>query len=218
MHRILLCSAALLLAPVANAAILYQTTLDAGGGAVFFDDSITVPWVTQTGSTWIEISGGTLSGASWDVFGDFSKYWWEIVGVDEDDNPIYFLNGNEYIYSNGCTVTTGAPACSNTTSFRAQMNRNSARVDFIAPVSFNTCFPFNGILYVDCAANYNLAGAQFFIAATGPGDVTLTIHDSPFAGAVPEPESWALLIAGFGVTGAALRRRRAQAATRARAA
>lgn len=31
-------------------------------------------------------------------------------------------------------------------------------------------------------------------------------------GAVPEPESWALLIAGFGLTGAALRRRRAVAA------
>lgn len=35
------------------------------------------------------------------------------------------------------------------------------------------------------------------------GSYTLTI-----ANAVPEPESWALLIAGFGLTGAAMRRRR----------
>ena len=30
--------------------------------------------------------------------------------------------------------------------------------------------------------------------------------------AVPEPQSWAMLIAGFGIVGAAMRRRRAQAA------
>jgi hypothetical protein len=32
-----------------------------------------------------------------------------------------------------------------------------------------------------------------------------------FAGRVPEPASWALLVAGFGLTGAAIRRRRALA-------
>jgi hypothetical protein len=32
-----------------------------------------------------------------------------------------------------------------------------------------------------------------------------------FAGAVPEPSSWALLITGFGLTGFALRRRRSLA-------
>jgi hypothetical protein len=31
-------------------------------------------------------------------------------------------------------------------------------------------------------------------------------------GAVPEPASWAMLIAGFGLTGAAMRRRRVTAA------
>ena len=34
----------------------------------------------------------------------------------------------------------------------------------------------------------------------------------PFEDAVPEPQSWAMLIAGFGIVGAAMRRRRAQAA------
>ncbi|THD64539.1 MAG: PEP-CTERM sorting domain-containing protein [Phenylobacterium sp.] len=32
------------------------------------------------------------------------------------------------------------------------------------------------------------------------------------AGGVPEPSAWALMIAGFGLTGAALRRRRAAVA------
>ncbi|MEY2883316.1 MAG: hypothetical protein RL490_1040 [Pseudomonadota bacterium] len=38
----------------------------------------------------------------------------------------------------------------------------------------------------------------------------LTITDAA-AGAVPEPASWAMLIAGFGLTGAAMRRRRTSA-------
>ncbi len=37
-------------------------------------------------------------------------------------------------------------------------------------------------------------------------DITLTVTES--AAAVPEPASWAMLITGFGLTGAALRRRR----------
>jgi hypothetical protein len=38
------------------------------------------------------------------------------------------------------------------------------------------------------------------------------VLDSVTYGAVPEPESWALLIAGAGLAGAALRRNRRQAA------
>lgn len=33
------------------------------------------------------------------------------------------------------------------------------------------------------------------------------VVESSFAGAVPEPSAWALLILGFGLTGAAMRRR-----------
>ncbi|MDB5425276.1 MAG: hypothetical protein JWQ29_2692 [Phenylobacterium sp.] len=44
-------------------------------------------------------------------------------------------------------------------------------------------------------------------AAQAVGDFTLTI-----GAAVPEPTSWAIMIAGFGLAGAALRRRRAVAA------
>ncbi len=41
------------------------------------------------------------------------------------------------------------------------------------------------------------------------GAVPIYLHKSFIAGAIPEPSSWAMLIAGFGLTGAAMRRRRA---------
>ena len=44
------------------------------------------------------------------------------------------------------------------------------------------------------------------------GAVPIYFHRDFIAGAIPEPSSWALLIAGFGLTGASMRRRRTVAA------
>lgn len=49
-----------------------------------------------------------------------------------------------------------------------------------------------------------------YTQSAGQNDTTLTISGSP-AAAVPEPAAWALMIGGFGLTGAALRRRRVPA-------
>lgn len=49
-------------------------------------------------------------------------------------------------------------------------------------------------------------GAEFTITSVSVAPYTATIDP---IGGVPEPASWALLIAGFGLTGAAMRRRRA---------
>jgi hypothetical protein len=58
------------------------------------------------------------------------------------------------------------------------------------------------------AAVYNLnpSDTVYREVAVGPGLVTLATLDGP--GAVPEPASWAMLIAGFGLVGAVARRRR----------
>ena len=45
------------------------------------------------------------------------------------------------------------------------------------------------------------------------GFVPVGIHSAFIAGAVPEPGSWALMIAGFGLTGAAMRRQRTAVVT-----
>lgn len=63
-----------------------------------------------------------------------------------------------------------------------------------------------------------VASAQAaFLTGLNSGRVYFNLHNSSFPGgeirgnlaAVPEPESWAMLIAGLGLVGAALRRRRA---------
>jgi hypothetical protein len=75
---------------------------------------------------------------------------------------------------------------------------------------------FSGICYAggaqSCAGNF--VGPQIFATYNYPSDFqeasiangVYLVASAP--GAVPEPASWALLIAGFGLTGAAMRRRR----------
>lgn len=66
------------------------------------------------------------------------------------------------------------------------------------------------------SASLSVTGAQSIQFYTGAGDDypgalyfdNLTIDSFGRGGAVPEPASWALLIAGFGAAGAMLRRRR----------
>ncbi len=50
----------------------------------------------------------------------------------------------------------------------------------------------------------NNAGYDYF----GLDGISFNVAPSPPVGGVPEPASWAMLIAGFGLTGAAMRRRR----------
>lgn len=50
---------------------------------------------------------------------------------------------------------------------------------------------------------------EFFAASmVGPGPTSFTVTYSTAANAVPEPTSWAMMIAGFGLVGSSLRRRK----------
>ena len=76
----------------------------------------------------------------------------------------------------------------------------------LAPIStpngFNQ-FAFRGIDGNDQFHGVRFGGNYMLLAATADGGAV--------GGAVPEPASWAMLIAGFGLTGAAMRRRRSTA-------
>ncbi len=73
------------------------------------------------------------------------------------------------------------------------------------PLEFNNCdHQFVGM----CSNFWSVANEQyeFKIAAQRPVSYTLTFGD-PIRSAVPEPASWAMMIAGFGLAGATLRRK-----------
>jgi hypothetical protein len=95
----------------------------------------------------------------------------------------------------------------------ASVTLDGSLMDFVACTPGTGCsegftFTYEGLLYPQ--ARFYAGG---FYGALLDGEVYNRANWSiaPFnPGAVPEPASWALLIAGFGLTGAALRRRRYQ--------
>jgi len=73
---------------------------------------------------------------------------------------------------------------------------------------------FNGLTLLSSnftGFNYSVAGDTLTLTWVGTGDPGDFQADFSF-GAVPEPATWALMIAGFGLAGVSLRRRRAVAA------
>ena len=89
-------------------------------------------------------------------------------------------------------------------------------VDFLIPANATVSGSGFGFLTFDNANDLN-DGVRSIVNINGPGptgviDTSAAItafHTTGIAAGVPEPASWALLIAGFGLTGAVLRRRRA---------
>jgi hypothetical protein len=73
---------------------------------------------------------------------------------------------------------------------------------------FSQNFVFSTINFVTVASNYS--GAIDELVFTGQRDFSAGVtfdNVTLGSGAVPEPASWALMIAGFGLVGAAMRRR-----------
>lgn len=63
-----------------------------------------------------------------------------------------------------------------------------------------------GTSYIALATGFgNTDAGRYSLEITGPGNVVIGGNPPP---AVPEPSTWAMIIAGFGIVGAALRRRR----------
>lgn len=65
--------------------------------------------------------------------------------------------------------------------------------------------PFNALYTLSFGTMGDIAAFTFY----APAPLTLTVGNIRFdaAGAVPEPATWAMMIAGFGLVGAGLRRR-----------
>ena len=117
-----------------------------------------------------------------------------------------FDTGFSFFYTSstaaGVTVWDNIDGTGNllaTLDLRAQFNENC-----VGDPNGNFCnWTAIGVLFGGTAKSLNFAGTA---GATGFDNITFG-SDNP-GGGVPEPASWAMLIAGFGLVGAAARRRR----------
>jgi len=135
------------------------------------------------------------------------------------------------VFSGAATFTTAATGVGPqpfdytltfATPFTFNPGAGNLLVDFLIPGNATVSGSGFGFLTFDNANDLN-DGVRSIVNINGPGptgvvDTSAAITEFHVAGlpgaggAVPEPASWALLIGGFGLTGAALRRRRGQLA------
>jgi hypothetical protein len=110
----------------------------------------------------------------------------------------------------GCDATSVCPA-----PYLRRVNFDATGVDFAfyVPRSVFFCqdYPPPGRENIHCADFYDNATVYLDFQYSG-ADPAITVTATG-GGVVPEPASWALMIAGFSLTGVALRRRQSSRAT-----
>jgi hypothetical protein len=128
-----------------------------------------------------------------------------------DSSPSAFSQGSfTFRVTPTSLVFNGEPALSNVVFYLSEGGGGMSLVD--AP----EIFYFNSIgeqLFTGTLENPFMRTGSFPLSpfsGDAPGTGTLTVAEFR-GGVVPEPESWAMLIAGFGLVGAVARRRRAKA-------
>ena len=211
LHKSLLAAAIMAVALPAQAAIVIDKSIDALGTRPNFNASNTAG--DQNFLVQFTLgSATTLTGAS-----IYSDYNFPIFG-----NPVVLKFRND---------VGGAPDSSNfatlSSTISVQDNGGSTSVPSskqlyasFAPFALAAgtyWFGLSGVSETGIDLNIGAAGGTPFSLLAGDSirgffvEHTLyyRLYDgAPLGGAVPEPASWAMLIAGFGLTGATLRRRR----------
>lgn len=143
------------------------------------------------------------------------QYRWSYDIIPSNPDTLTF--GNDVDGSEACTFNgTGADGCFDTSLGDPSLplrpaslitnlvvGQKSLSYDLFRPAGFDTCD--TPVLDNVCRSHWTIFNDfRFSVAAHKPVIYTLSFSNP---GAVPEPAAWAMLIAGFGATGATLRRR-----------
>lgn len=184
--------------------VLLATTAVSASATSFFNNTTGL-----TGSfTTVDLTTPTLSSGAL-VTSEYASQGITFSNATYDPQPIFYsgpsignFNGTDQFPDISFTYS---PSVSNV-AFRYISNIGTSTFDaylgatLVASTTFTTG--------VDITQWYGVTGGGFDrIVITAPGNNALLATDFQI-GSVPEPASWAMLIAGFGLVGTAARRRR----------
>jgi hypothetical protein len=203
--------AATMATPPATATILFQQTVAPVNGKASFDYG----WLSYApGVTWIGIDHGQLTSGQANLEARyFGQFWSEVPDYSEAGSRPELYTEDYFAYPS-CHSVIGNSFCAEPlfgkNILMTRMNGTAFEVDWRGFTSFDNCHPFNGIYDQVCAVfGFGNEFGTYNVVANATANVTFTIYNTdPTNGAIPEPGIWALLIAGFGLTGAVMRRRR----------
>jgi hypothetical protein len=151
----------------------------------------------------VDVSGGTLDFVSLYALHVQTRFAYD-PSVPEIFSDTIENDANCTSHGGSCRAYTFRRMVTTPTQFRFSM--------YVEP-SFNRCDIAKAPTadYGDeCASYTDLLYGQAYITSSDGSTATLQVLRD---GAVPEPASWALMIAGFGLTGSVLRATRRQTAT-----
>ena len=184
---------------VATSAMALAFAVQANAAVITFDE----PGIGSTADSFYNGGGGPNLGADFQA-GD----WRVITGFGQTSQPNFAFSNSGSGYLNIAGGFTGAFSfnygafSSFTATVYNGLNGTGAALGSIN-LGANNVFAFSPV-----AINFSGTGHSFAISGNG---AQFGFDDVTFK-AVPEPGAWALMIGGFGVAGAMLRRRRGQVA------
>jgi hypothetical protein len=115
-----------------------------------------------------------------------------LAAVDNNDDYIFtFYNGATQVYQATALASDGFVSVF-AGGLETFEGNNNSDVHYYSPFDFGSGFTATSVVFSVGPNNDN---------SMGLGEVSF------FGGAVPEPASWAMMVAGFGLAGAAMRRR-----------